>query len=141
MINSILDNIVKNVIDSGVKKSVDDSINFKLIQEIFSIIKKDIKKKEDLLNLSLNHKYLRNEEFKNKIIKLIPKLKKKYKSHNLTCLHSNSLEKQKFPTINMIRQILKCNKLRLEPYTVCKGYNKVTKNKEFERYYIIKELK
>ena len=140
MINTFFDNIVKNVISAGVQKSVDDSMNFKLIQEIFFVIKKDINRREDLLNLSLNHKYLRNEEFKSEIIDLIPKLKKKYKSHNLTCLHSNSLEKQKFPVINMIRQILKCNKLRLEPYTICKGYNKATKNKEFERYYIIKEI-
>lgn len=140
MINTFFDSIVKNVISEGVQKSVDDSMNFKLIQEIFFVIKKDINRREDLLNLSLNHKYLRNEEFKSEIIDLIPKLKKKYKSHNLTCLHSNSLDKQKFPVINMIRQILKCNKLRLEPYTICKGYNKATKNKEFERYYIIKEL-
>ena len=140
MINSVLNNIVKNVIRQGVHKSIDDSMNFKLIQEIFLFIKKDIKCREDLINLSLNHKYLRNEEFKSKIIDLIPKLKKKYKSHKLTCLHSNSLEKQKFPVINMIRQILKCNKLRLEPYTICKGYNKATKNKEFERYYLIKEI-
>ena len=140
MINTFFDSIVKNVISEGVQKSVDDSMNFKLIQEIFFVIKKDINRREDLLNLSLNHKYLRNEEFKSEIIDLIPKLKKKYKSHNLTCLHSNSLDKQKFPVINMIRQILKCNKLRLEPYTICKGYNKATKNKEFERYYIIKEI-
>ena len=115
MINTFFDNIVKNVISAGVQKSVDDSMNFKLIQEIFLVIKKDIDRREDLLDLSLNHKYLRNEEFKSEMIKLIPKLKKKYKSHNLTCLHSNSLDKQKFPVINMIRQILKCNRLRLEP--------------------------
>ena len=103
-----------------VQKSVDESLNFELIKEIFLVIKKDINRREDLINLSLNHKYLRNEEFKYEIIDLIPKLKKKYKSHNLTCLHSNSLDKQKFPVINMIRQILKCNKLRLEPYTFVK---------------------
>ena len=140
MLNSVINNIVKKVVSSGVQKSVDESLNFELIKEIFLVIKKDISRREDLLNLSLNHKYLRNEEFKFEMIKLIPKLKKKYKSHNLTCLHSNSLDKQKFPVINMIRQILKCNGLRLEPYTVCKGYNKATKNKEFERYYIIKEI-
>ena len=46
--------------------------------------------------------------------------------------HKNSLEKQKFPTINMIRQILKCNELKLQPYIVCKGYDKITKEKILE---------
>jgi hypothetical protein len=115
-------------------------LNFKLIKEIFSIIKYDIYSYEDLNNLSLSNSYLRNKEFNEKIVDMIPKLKKKYKSHNLTCLHKNSLDKQKFPTINMIRQILKCNDLKLYPYTVCKGYDKITKQKILERYFIIKEI-
>ena len=115
-------------------------LNFELIKEIFSIIKYDIYSYEDLNNLTLSNIYLRNKEFNEKIVDIIPKLKKKYKSHNLTCLHKNSLDKQKFPTINMIRQILKCNDLKLQPYTVCKGYDKITKQKILERYFVIKEI-
>ena len=115
-------------------------LNFELIKEIFSIIKYDIYSYEDLNNLTLSNSYLRNKEFNEKIVDMIPKLKKKYKSHNLTCLHKNSLDKQKFPTINMIRQILKCNDLKLHPYTVCKGYDKITKQKILERYFVIKEI-
>ena len=73
MLNKFFDSVVKNVINEGVQKSVDDSINFELIKEIFLVIKKNINRQEDLINLSLNHKYLRNEEFKSKIIDLIPK--------------------------------------------------------------------
>ena len=115
-------------------------LNFDLIKEIFSIIKYDIYSYEDLTDLILSNNYLRNKEFNDKIVEMIPKLKQKYKSHKLTCLHKNSLEKQKFPTINMIRQILKCNDLKLQPYTVCKGYDKITKEKILERYFIIKEI-
>ena len=117
-----------------------DNSKFDLIKEIFNIIEKSITSEEDLLNITLNQKYLRNEKFKEKIITIIPKLKQKYKSHTLTCLHNNSLDKQKFPTINMIRQILKCNELKLQPYTICKGYDKITKEKILERYFIIKEI-
>lgn len=115
-------------------------LNFELIKEIFSIINYDIYSYEDLTDLTLSNKYLRNKEFNDKIVEMIPKLKKKYKSHKLTCLHKNSLEKQKFPTINMIRQILKCNELKLQPYIVCKGYDKITKEKILERYFVIKEI-
>ena len=117
-----------------------DESNFELIKEIFNIIEKPINCEEDLLNITLNQKYLRNEKFKNKIITMIPKLKQKYQSHKLTCLHNNSLEKQKFPTINMIRQILKCNNLKLQPYVVCNGYDKNTNNKIWERFFLIKKL-
>ena len=85
---------------------------------------------------SINNKVI----FKEKMYDMIPKLKKKYKSHTLTCLHNNSLDKQKFPTINMIRQILKCNKLKLTPQFLCKGYNKINNQKIIERYYIIKKI-
>jgi len=117
-----------------------DNSKFDLIKEIFNIIEKSITSEEDLLNITLNQKYLRNEKFKEKIITIIPKLKQKYKSHTLTCLHNNSLDKQKFPTINMIRQILKCNNFKLEPYVVCNGYNKTTNNKIWERFFIIKKI-
>ena len=72
--------------------------------------------------------------------KEIDKLKKKYNSHKLTCLHKNSLDKQQFPSINLIRQILKCNKLKLKPKIICKGYCKITNKKIFERNFIIVQL-
>ena len=117
-----------------------DNSNFELIKDIFNIIEKPITCEEDLVNMTLNQKYLCSEKFKENIITMIPKLKHKYKSHKLTCLHNNSLDKQKFPTINMIRQILKCNNLKLEPYVVCNGYEKNTNHKIFERYFLIKNL-
>jgi hypothetical protein len=112
--------------------------SFELVKEIFAIINYTIETKEDLFKLLISQKYLRSDEFKYKINKIIPKLKKQYNSHKLTCLHKNSLDKQKFPTINLIRQILKCNNLKLKPHVVCKGYYKSTNKKIFERYFVIK---
>ena len=115
-------------------------INFELIKEIFFFFFYEIYSYEDLNDLTISNSYLRNKKINKKIVEMIPKKKKKYKSHKLTCLHKNSLDKQKFPTINMIRQILKCNDLKLQPYTVCKGYNKKKKKKILERYFVIKEI-
>ena len=70
-----------------------------------------------------------------------PNLKSFYNSSKLTCLHKNSLDKQKFPAVNMYRQLLKCNNLKMEPYVVSKGYNKYSGKKIVERFYRIKELK
>ena len=117
-----------------------DNSKFELIKDIFNIIEKPVTCEEDLVNMTLNQIYLRNDKFKEKIITIIPKLKKKYKSHKLTCLHNNSLDKQKFPTINMIRQILKCNNFKLQPYIVCNGYEKNTNNKILERFFSINKI-
>mgnify|MGYP005645405719 FL=1 len=117
-----------------------DDLSFELVKDIFNIINKPIKSREDLLNMRINHTYLRSDMFKTKITKMIPKLKQKYKSHTLTCLHNNSLEKQKFPTINMIRQILKCNNLKLQPFIMYNGCDPITHKKILERYFDINEM-
>ena len=67
----------------------------------------------------------------------IPDVTKKYKSSKLTCLHKNSANKQKFPVINFIRQVLKCNNLYLKPLVLCRGYNKNNGKKIIDRYFKI----
>ena len=132
--------IVEPTVEEPTVEDEMDKDNFELIKEIFTIINKNIETYHDLMEIRIDHHYLRQPIFKEKLYDMIPKLKKKYKSHKLTCLHNNSLDKQKFPTINMIRQILKCNKLKLTPQVICKGYNKVNNQKIIERYYIIKKI-
>ena len=46
---------------------------------------------------------------------LIPQLKLVYNSSYLNCLHDNSIFKQKFPGVNLVRQVLKCHHLALTP--------------------------
>ena len=58
----------------------------------------------------------------------------------LNCLHKNSLEKQKFPAVNMLRQTLKCNNIKMNPLVVCKGYDKTSGKKIVERSYIFKQI-
>ena len=138
-----MDEPMDKPMDKPMGESMDESIdkdNFELIKEIFNIINKKIETYYDLMEMRIDQHYLRQPIFKEKLYDMIPKLKKKYKSHKLTCLHNNSLDKQKFPTINMIRQILKCNKLKLTPKFLCKGYNKINNQKIIERYYIIKKI-
>ena len=62
-----------------------------------------------------------------------------YNTGKLTSLHQNNLIKQKFPAINMLRQLLKCNSLLLKPKIKSNGYDKVTGKKNIIRYFIIVE--
>lgn len=60
-----------------------------------------------------------------------------FSTGKLTSLHKNNLVKQRFPAINMLRQVLKCKKLWLKPKVESKGYNKKTGKKFVKRSFII----
>ena len=92
---------------------------------------------EDITNISFEQKILREPDIINQFLKLTPDIKKHYNSNMLNCIHKNNRKKQRFPAVNMIRQLLKCNKLRLKPYVVTQGYNKATGKKIVVRYYAI----
>jgi len=114
---------------------------FKLLVELFDAIDIKVKTREDLLNIILRQDTLKDRNLIEELYRKAPNLKSFYNSSKLTCLHKNSLDKQKFPAVNMYRQLLKCNNLKMEPYVVSKGYNKYSGKKIVERFYRIKELK
>ena len=68
---------------------------------------------------------------------MISHLKKKYSSNTFTCLHLNSFKKQKFPGINMFRQILKANGYNLNPQVESNGYCPLTGKKNVIRSFVI----
>ena len=62
-----------------------------------------------------------------------------YKTGTLTSLHKNNYVKQKWPAINMLRQLLKCNNLHMKPFVKSDGYDKSSGKKKTIRYFIIKK--
>ena len=110
------------------------------IQKLFKILKLEINSINELYNIRIYHKTLQDPNLVGYFYNLIPNLKENYYSNKLTCLHKNSLDKQKFPGINLLRQILKCNNLKLSPRVLCKGYNPHNGKKLVERYFIIEDL-
>lgn len=132
-----LDNKIKN------QEKTDNSNceSFQLLLDIFALFGYDFfENRDDFIDISISYELLRDPKLIDKLYHQIPKLKTFYKSSKLTCLHKNSTSSQKFPGVNMVRQILKCNKLKLKPMIICKGYNKATGKKIIERYYQIKDM-
>ena len=111
--------------------------NFGIIQDIFQILDIRINDWSELLNIELDSELLRNAEIIKKLNNLQPELKKKYKSAKLTSLHQNNLQKQKFPAVNLLRQILKCNSYKLNPVVYSNGYCKQSGQKITKRKYNI----
>lgn len=70
----------------------------------------------------------------------IPELKKKLSSSSLTSLHKNAKQEQKWPLLNLVRQILKTFNYNMRPIRKADGYTKDGK-KKYKRFFIIEKLK
>jgi len=70
----------------------------------------------------------------------IPQLKKLFSSSYLTSLQSSASKTQKWPLINLIRQILKFSEHSLTPKRLCNGYTPGGV-KKYRRIFIIEKRK
>ena len=69
----------------------------------------------------------------------IKELKKSYSSSSLTSLQSTALKKQRWPLLNLVRQVLKMNDYVMKPIRKSNGYTQDGK-KKYVRYFLIHKL-
>lgn len=114
--------------------------NLNIIKEIFNILNYNITNLNELYSIKITQELLKDNNIIIKFNNLIPLIKKttNYKTNKLTCMHSNSLHKQKFPGVNFVRQILKNNNLKLKSNILTKNYN--NRKKYYEIYYTIIQI-
>ena len=62
-----------------------------------------------------------------------------YSSSYLTSLQSTAIKTQKWPLLNLVRQILKSNGYQLTPKRLCAGYTK-DGVKKYKRIFIINKI-
>jgi len=110
------------------------------ITEIFKILGIKVITEPELFNVLIHRDDLLRVDIEQKLTSIINKLKEKYKSSKLNCLHENRESKQKFPGINLVRQILKCNGYHLKPLVFSKGYSKHNGKKLVERNFKVIRL-
>jgi hypothetical protein len=75
---------------------------------------------------------LKYEEIK----KLIPELKKKFSSSFMTSLQKNAEKEQKWPLLNLVRQILNVYNYKMEPIRKSDGYT-LEGVKKYKRFFQI----
>jgi hypothetical protein len=110
------------------------------IVKILAVLGIKIKTEKDLFGVLIHRDDLLRVDIEQKLAEFIDSLKEKYKSSKLNCLHENRESKQKFPGINLIRQILKCNGYHLKPVVFSKGYSKHNGKKLVERNFKVIRL-
>jgi len=98
---------------------------------------------DGLLNLDNNLIERSRLVDKDSYSKLLPYIErfKQYglSSSSLTSLQKNAIDQQKWPILNLLRQILKARGYNLEPKRVSEGYDNEGK-KKYKRYFIIKKI-
>jgi len=110
------------------------------LQEICKTINYPCSTESQLFELLIDRDVLLSVDIEEKLTKLVEKLKSKYKTDGLNCLHKNRNKKQKFPGINLIRQIFKCNGYHLKPFFYSAGYNKANGQKIVKRNFKVVRL-
>ncbi len=70
---------------------------------------------------------------------IIPKLKKKFSSSFMTSLHKNADKEQKWPLLNLVRQILTTYHFKMEPIRKSDGYT-LEGVKKYKRFFEIKKI-
>lgn len=105
----------------------------KELKEIFNILSMTVESESDLFSVLVPRDLLLRVDIEQRLTELISNLKGKYKTSKLNCLHKNRESKQKFPGINLVRQILRCNGYHLKPVIYCRGYCKHSGKKIIDR--------
>ena len=106
------------------------------IKLIFKIIDLDINNFDELNGLIIPRETLLSDNKYDEVKYLIPELKKNYSSSFMTSLQKNAEKSQKWPFLNLIRQILHIYGYKMEPIRKADGYT-LSGVKKYKRYFQI----
>ena len=112
--------------------------NDKKIFEFIKLIGVPIENIEQLDGLMIEREFLVNSKNYDNVREKIPEIKKIYSSTFLTSLHSNADKTQKWPLLNLLRQILRRMNYTMEPIRTSNGKDSKGK-KLYKRYFRIQK--
>ena len=104
---------------------------------ILKIIGIEFNEIDDLNELTILRDQLLSDNKYEEVKKLLPELKKIYSSSLMTSLQKNADKSQKWPLLNLVRQILSTHNYKMEPIRKSDGYT-LEGVKKYKRYFLIK---
>ena len=109
------------------------------IKNIFNISGIPFEELDEINGLFIERDILLHDKRYESVKEKIPELKKFLSSSCLTSLQKDANNKQKWPLLNLIRQILKIYYFQMEPIRKSNGYTKEGK-KLYKRFFLIKKM-
>jgi hypothetical protein len=113
--------------------------SFKLIKVFLSQCGIEFENFQDLDGMIIPREILLSENTYLKIKPMILELKKIFSSSFHTSMQMIAFKKQRWPLINLVRQVLRSCEYSLAPKRICDGYGK-DGQKKFRRIFIINKL-
>jgi hypothetical protein len=108
-------------------------------RSILKIIGFEFDELKDLEGLIIPRETLLSDILYEQIKTKIPDLKKNYSSSFMTSLQKNAEKEQKWPLLNLVRQILNVYRYKMEPIRKADGYT-LEGVKKYRRYFQIKQI-
>jgi hypothetical protein len=108
-------------------------------KSILKIIGFEFDELKDLEGLIIPRETLLSDTVYEQIKTKIPDLKKNYSSSFMTSLQKNAEKEQKWPLLNLVRQILNVYRYKMEPIRKADGYT-LEGVKKYKRYFQIKKI-
>ena len=90
--------------------------------------------------LLIPREQLLKQDLYDELSSTIDELRKKYSSSYLTSLQKTASTKQKWPLLNLVRQLLMVIGYKMTPIRKSNGYDKETKKKKYIRLYRIEKM-
>jgi hypothetical protein len=94
----------------------------KTILNLVGIEFNDINDTNEMEQLFFPREQLLSQSKYEAVKKIIPELKKNFSSSFMTSLQENAVTQQKWPLLNLVRQILSVYNYHLQPIRKCDGY-------------------
>tara|TARA_B110001450_G_C17318763_1_gene358507 strand:- start:57 stop:428 length:372 start_codon:yes stop_codon:yes gene_type:complete len=110
------------------------------IKEILSCVGIQFEPLENNTDILIQREILINDEKYIEVKDKIQDLKKFFSSSFLTSLQKDASENQKWPLLNLVRQLLKASLYNMKPIRKANGYTKEGK-KLYKRFFLISKLK
>ena len=110
------------------------------IKEILTCVGIGFELLENDSELLIEREILINDEKYHEVKAKIPDLKQFFSSSFLTSLQKDASQNQKWPLLNLVRQLLKASLYNMKPIRKANGYTKQGK-KIYKRFFLISKLK
>lgn len=108
------------------------------IIKVLSEIGIQIEKLDNAKGLFIERDQLLSDTKYDEVKKLIPQLKQTYSSSFLTSLQKDADKTQKWPLLNLVRQMFSIHGFKMEPIRKSNGYT-LEGVKKYKRFFLIRE--
>jgi len=94
---------------------------------------------ENINGTIIPREMLLGDSIYDKVKPRLPEFKKKFSTSYMTCLHDNAKQNQRWPMVNLVRQILATYKYQMKPIRKSDGYTK-DGIKKYKRYFMVSKI-